>query len=115
MELTRIDGAGFRIIAAKVAGVDYNAPHNPRHPETNDTPVVARIATTACLPTIHPFPALCVKTFAPLGSGGLEKILLGSKEFIICRDHSAAHSLGSEVYEVGEHEKGRREERGREA
>src|SRR6185295_15210621 len=93
----------LRIVSGEEAGVDYDAPYDPRQPEPNDRPVVPRVASAARLPSVHPFSALCVHALAPLGLRGLEHGFLGCEELVVCGQHGATKAFRGEVREMCEH------------
>jgi hypothetical protein len=80
----------FRIVTAEVAGIYDDSANDSGQAEPDDAPVVAARATSPAFPTIHPFTAIGIFTFAKDGCARFQEILLGREEIVVREQHTAA-------------------------
>src|SRR5204863_343658 len=81
--IAHVDRTRLGVVAPEVRRVDVDAADNARHAEPHDAPVVARLATTPRLPTVHPFAALGVLALDPDRGRWLDQVLLRREELVV--------------------------------
>src|ERR1043165_7688190 len=59
-ECGAVERTVFGVVAAKEAGVDYDAMNDPGQSETDDAPIEPGRSPPPCLPPIHPLAAIGV-------------------------------------------------------
>ena len=92
----------FRVVAAKVARVNYDATNDSGQAQTNDAPVEAGRTSPPALPPIHPLATVGVLAFDEDGRARLQQILLRREEIVVGVEHGPAQTLGGEVNLFGE-------------
>ena len=95
----------LRVIAAKVAGVNYDTANNSGKPETNDAPIKAGRTSPPALPPIHPLAFVGVAPLDPLGRRGFEQVLFLGEVLVGRVEREAARQIGGEIGEVFEGER----------
>ncbi len=89
---------GFGVIAGEMGGVDRYRPHPPRHSEGENTPIVARLAASPGLPTVHPFPPFGVDVLFPHRICRLEQVVRLGEELVVAGNHPPTNRLR---YQIG--------------
>ena len=88
-------GLGVTISGTTCPGPQIvDATNDAGRPQSDDAPVViAAVATPTGFPAVHPFAALGVFAFAPLGRAGLDQVFLRREKLVVGGNDRGAEAL----------------------
>src|SRR5712691_9250636 len=95
-----VEGAGFRMVPPEMIRVHRDGTDQAGDAQTNDAPVVPRLAPPPRLPAVHPLAALGVLALDAYAAPRLEQVLLRREELVVGGDRPAAEPLGGEIHEA---------------